>query len=73
MITMKRTLKGLAFTAVLALSLVATSAPAFAAQATADTTITATARPKHPPKIQVVNANGVSWEGAFNALGATWE
>lgn len=72
MIGMKRTLRGIVFTAVLALSLVATSVPAFAAQSRGDTSAQITRTPPRPPKqAPVVGANvsrqGVTWEGV------TWE
>ncbi len=54
-----KVIKGLAFSAILALSLMATTGSAYATSPKASTPIVAPA--------------GVTWEGSFTALGVTWE
>ena len=59
-----KVIKGLAFTAVLALSLMATSGSAAAK----------TDKPTTLVLAPIVNTTGVTWEGSgFTALGVTWE
>lgn len=68
----KRALQGLALAAILTLSFVATSAPAFAAQSKGDDSALVS-KGRGKGTTDLVIGSGVTWEGAFTALGSTWE